>query len=558
MKDNISAGIDQIQEAIIALESGGGDVNSVLEALGLHKVKVPSAQLVALMDMLSDGITPVTEELISSLLAISEAHKKFLFSLAGFLDQGSAAVDTDAARKSAPGPETDTFKEEAVSDSPQEEVPAEPEDQEDQKKAAKDIHEEESEAREKTPEPEKKTPADQKKSSQAISSIRVSTQQLDSLIELVGKLMVTYAVIAQVGTETTSKTTTSLSELDKIIRKLQSEVDEIRLVPLKQIFMPMHRLVKSTSQKVGKKIRFNIIGEELALDKTLVECLNEPLVHLLRNALDHGIEPPEDRAMSGKDEVGNVTLSAWRKGDFAYIEVKDDGKGLDADKLLQKALERGLADSEKEYSNEEIYEFILQSGFSTASEVTDISGRGVGMDAVLTAVRNTLDGEIRINSKLGEGSTFTISIPLSQSVNEGIVDSLITTVGEETFIIPSRDVMEVYEPEPKEFTDLPDGRETVSIRGKIYPLIRMHSIFDFPPPAEDSITKAIVVKMGSTGAAILVDDVLRQQKAVVTGFTLPVNNIYHLPILGYGMMGEKDALVIDVETLITSMEEPAQ
>lgn len=550
MKDNISAGIDQIQEEILALENGGGNVDSVLQALGLHKVKVPSAQIVALMDMLSDGITPITEELVSALLTISEAHKKFLFSLAGILDKGSAAVDKNAARKVEKTEQPNETAPSAIEEQTKtsvETVSAEKNEEKSESKAPAKEAEVSSKAAEKTLE-------QQKKNAQAISSIRVSTQQLDSIIALVGKLMVTYAVIAQAETQTASKTTTSLSELDKIIRKLQSEVDKIRLVPLKQIFNPMHRLVKSTSQKVGKKIKFSVIGEDLALDKAIVECLNEPLVHLLRNALDHGIEAPEDRAMTGKDKVGNVTLSASRKGDYAYIEVKDDGKGLDPDKLLQKALERGVADPDKEYSESEIFKFILQSGFSTASAVTDISGRGVGMDAVLTAVHNTLFGEIHIDSQLGQGSTFTICIPLSQSVNEGIVDSLITIVGGETFIIPSRDVMEVYEPAPKEFTDLPDGRETISIRGKIYPLIRMHHVFDFEPPAEDSITKAILVKIGGTKAAILVDDVLRQQKAVVTGFTLPVNEIYHLPILGYGMMGEKDALVIDIENLVNSME----
>lgn len=553
MKENISEGIDQIQEEILALENGGGDVDSVLQSLGLHKVKVHSTQIVALMDMLSDGISPITEELISALLAISEAHKKFLFSLAGFLDKGLASVDTSAAEgviADDPSEPCGNDKSDDSEDDLDESVESEDE-SEKISAAAKEIKSEEQTK-------EKAAEQQQKKNSQAISSIRVSTQQLDSLIELVGKLMVTYAVIAQADTETASKTSTSLGELDKIIRKLQSEVDQIRLVPLKQIFTPMHRLVKSTSQKVGKKIKFTVVGDDLALDKTIVEYLNEPLVHLLRNALDHGVESPQDRETSGKDATGNVTLSAWRKGDFAYIEVRDDGKGLDPDRLLQKALERGVADPDKEYSENEIFKFILTSGFSTAAAVTDISGRGVGMDAVLTTVHNTLDGEILIDSKLGQGSAFTISIPLSQSVNEGIVDSLITIVGGETFIIPSRDVMEVYEPTIKEFTDLPDGRETVSIRGKIYPLIRMHKVFDFPQPAENAITKAILVKMGESSAAILVDDVLRQQKAVVTGFTLPVNTLYNLPILGYGMMGERDALVIDIETLITTMEEPRE
>jgi len=580
MKDSISSCISQLQESIIGLEHGSGDINEVLNALGLDNAQMRSAQIIALMDMLTDGITPISPDLITSLLDIAEAQKKFYYCIGGLLDQGGAPVDSrkqaepekatesnvdfaaeqarleqemmaemlamtgetpdesDGWEKMEEQPQAETEPEKAE---PAEELKPEP----DPAPAAKQITEQKKST--KVP-----ASANKKKDAQAISSIRVSTQQLDSLIELVGKLMVTYAVIAQTKADNISKISSSLSELDKVIRSLQSEMDEIRMVPLKQIFMPMHRLVKSTSQKLNKRIKFTITGEELALDKTIVESLNEPLVHLLRNALDHGIENAEDRQMAGKEEAGKVDLVAYRKGEFAYIEIKDDGKGLDADILLNKALERGLADPAQQYTKEEIYEFILQSGFSTASAVTDISGRGVGMDAVVTAIQNTLDGKVSITSELGKGSTFTITIPLSRSVNEGIVDALITTVGPETFIFPSREVLEVYEPVEKEFTDLPDGRETVSVRGKVHPLIRMHKVFDLPAPGEDVIPKVIMVKLGDTVAAIMVDEVLRQQKAVVTGFTLPVNTIYKLPILGFGMMGEHDALVVDTETLIAS------
>ncbi len=590
MKDSISSCIGQLQESITALEHGSGDINDILKATGLDNAQFRSAQIITLMDMLTDGITPITSDLITSLLEIAEAQKKFFYCIGGLLDDGAAPIDSrkktepacdaQSSEQLAAGPdkyeqemmaemlamtgespdETDGWEkvDESTQDPP---VKAEAAGQSAEIKDTPAPEAEPAAAAKQIPSEEKKTkvqpaPA-KKKDAQAISSIRVSTQQLDSLIELVGKLMVTYAVIAQTNSDNISKIYSSLSELDKVIRNLQSEVDEIRLVPLKQIFMPMHRLVKSTSQKLNKRIKFTIAGEELALDKTIVECLNEPLVHLLRNALDHGIESTEDRQMCGKDEIGNVQLNAYRKGEFAYVEITDDGKGLDADILLSKALERGIADPEKDYSNEEIYEFILRSGFSTASAVTDISGRGVGMDAVVAAIQNTLDGKISISSELGQGSTFTIAIPLSRSVNEGIVDALVTTVGPETFIFPSREILEVYEPVENEFTDLPDGRETVCVRGKVRPLIRMYKVFDLPAPTEDVIPKVILVKLGETVAAILVDEVLRQQKAVVTGFTLPVNSIYKLPILGFGMMGEHDALVVDTETLIAShMENP--
>lgn len=582
MKDSISSCISQLQESIIGLEHGSGDINKVLSALGLDNAQMRSAQIIALMDMLTDGITPISPDLITSLLDIAEAQKKFFYCIGGLLDQGGAPVDSrkEAEPEEAAESSADLAAEQArieqemmaemlamTGETPDEndgwaKVEEHPQAASEPETAApaEEAKPEPALAAKQITEKEKSTKvppsANKKKDAQAISSIRVSTQQLDSLIELVGKLMVTYAVIAQTKADNISKISSSLSELDKVIRNLQSEVDEIRMVPLKQIFMPMHRLVKSTSQKLNKRIKFTITGEELALDKTIVECLNEPLVHLLRNALDHGIETTEDRQMVGKDEVGKVDLVAYRQGEFAYIDITDDGKGLDADILLSKALERGIANPDRQYTKEEIYEFILQSGFSTASAVTDISGRGVGMDAVVTAIQNTLDGKVSIASELGKGSTFTITIPLSRSVNEGIVDALITTVGPETFIFPSREVLEVYEPVEKEFTDLPDGRETVSVRGKIHPLIRMHKVFDLPAPGESVIPKVIMVKLGDTVAAIMVDEVLRQQKAVVTGFTLPVNTIYKLPILGFGMMGEHDALVVDTETLIAShMEE---
>ncbi|OEU71482.1 MAG: chemotaxis protein CheA [Desulfovibrio sp. S3730MH75] len=550
MKDSIASCIEDIQETIINLEQGSGDINNIMQTLGLANVKIPSAQVIALLDMLADGITPVTPDLVTTLLEITEAQKKFFFCIAGLLEKGAAPVDCKAEEiEATPIPEVDSAQAETADETPtddnqqQEEIEA---DEPPVAVAASPIKSEEKVEKVAPPKSKKKD------KSQAISSIRVSTQQLDSIIELVGKLMVTHAVIAQTGTDNMAKISVSLGELDKVIRSLQSEVDEIRLVPLKQIFMPMHRLVKSISQKLDKRIKFNVTGENMALDKTIVECLNEPLVHLLRNALDHGVESTADRQMCGKDETGTVSLCASRKGEVAYIEIIDDGKGLDSEVLLAKALERGLADPEKKYTEEEIFEFILQSGFSTADAVTDISGRGVGMDAVVSSIQNTLDGKVSIKSKLGEGSTFTIAIPLSRSVNEGIVDALITSVNSEIFIFPSREVLEVYEPTLKEFALLPDGRETVSVRGKIHPLIRMHTVFDYPQPAEGQLSKVILVKLGKNSAAILVDDVLRQQKAVVTGFTLPVNSIYKLPILGFGMMGENDALVVDTETLINT------
>jgi len=394
-------------------------------------------------------------------------------------------------------------------------------------------------------------------SRQGITSIRVPTERLDSLIELVGKLMVTFAVLSQSGMRGATLSASTLAELDTVITGLQNQVDAIRLVPLKQIFLPMNRLVQSLSQKMHKKVRFNITGDDLALDKTIVESLNEPLVHLLRNALDHGLEPPEDRANAGKDETGTVNLSAYRKGDTAFVEVSDDGRGLNAERILNKARERGLVDPDETPSDAEIIQYILASGFSTAEKVTDVSGRGVGMDAVANAVRVTLGGDITIENLKSGGSRFTLSIPLSRSVNEGIVDALVCRVGPETLIVPSRDVLEIYAPHAEDLVALPDGSETVSVRGQIFHLLRLCrqlGLSDSCAGIEHGLI--ITVRMGEISAALLVDEVLRQQQVVVTGFTVPVQDIYTLPILGFGMMGESDALVLDIEKLLAEVSAP--
>ena len=282
-------------------------------------------------------------------------------------------------------------------------------------------------------------------------------------------------------------------------------------------------------------------------------------VHLLRNAVDHGIEIPDDRKAAGKPESGNVTLSAWRKGDNAYIQIKDDGKGLDPDRILNKAIEMGLADAEEEYETSEILQFVLQSGFSTAETITDVSGRGVGMDAVINAIRVTLDGDIDIESHLGKGSAFTISIPLDRSANEGIVNALVCKVGGETFIIPSRDVMEIYMPRANDVVLLPDGRETVDVRGEVHSLLRLADLLGLTAEQDDiEWAQTIVVRVGDYKAAILVDEVLKQQQVVITGFTIPLDELFNIPILGYGMMGESDALVLDTEKMLQHFQQRIQ
>lgn len=523
MLESIQQCIESLEEGVLGLETGAGPATTVMERLGLTHVKLPSAQVIALLDMLADGITPVNQDITSAFLGLCEAHKKLLYALAGLLEQGAGVLRTgkDLAPPQAEAP-----------------LPPPPEAQAQGTPASAAPEAEAKEDHEHADHPQARQ--------SAISSVRVGTDRLDKLIELVGKLMVTYAVISQAGIAAAGKTTSSLRELDSVIGQLQSEVETIRLVPLKQIFTPMQRLVKSLGQKVEKKVRFELQGEDLALDKSIVESLNEPLVHLLRNAVDHGLEGPAERAAAGKDETGTVLLSASRKGETAYIQVHDDGHGLDPERIRRKAVEKGLLPESERPSEAEVLQFILKSGFSTAEKITDVSGRGVGMDAVVNAIRT------------GQGATFTISIPLSRSANEGIVDALVCRLGQDVFLIPSRDVVEIYMPAARDVVSLPGGRETVDVRGEIYALLRLDRFLGSPSDGRPvTSAQAVVVRVGDQRAAILVDEVLRQQQVVITGFTVPVQSIFSLPILGFGMMGESDAMVVNIEELLQGFQDQA-
>ncbi len=554
MRELVNQCVEPMEDKILLLEEGRPGPEAVREALdilGVTHLKLASAQVTTLLDMFADGITPVNEELVTALLRICEAHRKFLLALAGVLDQPrpacpapqpEAEVGTAAALAStSPGavlPNPD------LADPDVEEPDVEEPDQDQFQAPATGIADRQ---------PEQAVQPGR----QGITSIRVPTERLDSLIELVGKLMVTFAVLSQSGTRGATLSASTLAELDTVITGLQTQVDAIRLVPLRQIFLPMNRLVQSLAQKMQKKVRFSIRGDELALDKSIVECLNEPLVHLLRNALDHGLEPPEERAAAGKDETGSVNLSAWRKGDTAYVEVADDGRGINAARVRAKAEERGLAEPGAQLTEAETIQFILHSGFSTAEKVTSVSGRGVGMDAVANAVRATLGGDIAIANLPAGGSSFTLSIPLSRSVNEGIMDALVCRVGDQTLILPSRDVLEIFAPHQADVVALPDGGEAVSVRGQLHHLLRLCRHLDLTETCAE-VTRGLIitVRRGEVGAALLVDEVLRQQQVVVTGFTMPVQEIFGLPILGFGMMGESDALVLDIEKLLGDLAAP--
>lgn len=549
MKKSIEACLESLEAEILSLESGKTNpvqVKSVLEHLGLSQVRYADTSVSTLMDMLQDGIAPVSPDMVTALLRMTDGQRLLLYSMAGVVETRAEKIQ----KLRAAG--------EYIDPAVQAEMKGQGEDKKEQ-------------GAERTPEKKRSSAAVQNGAEQAgagakaqpakqplkaqsteIASIRVGTDKLDSLIEYVGKLMTQYAVIAQ-NSSLDAKAVAGMKELESVIGHIKEEVEKIRLVPLKQIFTPIHRLVSSLTLKMEKKVHFEVLGDDLELDKTIVEHINEPLVHLLRNAVDHGLESSSERVAAGKSEEGQLTLSARRENGKAILAVRDDGRGLDPERIRQKAIDRGLLTPEEELTDEEIFQYILESGFSTAEKVTDISGRGVGMDAVVHSIRGRLGGDIRIQSEKGRGSLFELEIPLERSLSEGILDALIVQMREEIFVVPSQSVLEVYAVSPQELSTMPSGDETVDVRGELYPLFRLDEYFGLESVRGKSFqtgdVQAVVIRVGKKKAAFLVDDVLRQQQVVVAGFTIPVKEIYQVPILGYGMIGERDALVLDVEAL---------
>lgn len=549
MKKSIEACLESLEAEILSLESGKANpaqVKNVLEHLGLSQVRYADTGVSTLMDMLQDGIAPVSPDMVTALLRMTDGQRLLLYSMAGVVETRAEKIQKlraageyvdPAVQAEMKGQEADR-KEQGAERAPEE-----------QRSSAAVRNGAEKAGADAQAQPAKQPV---KAQSTEIASIRVGTDKLDSLIEYVGKLMTQYAVIAQ-NSSLDAKAVAGMKELESVIGHIKEEVEKIRLVPLKQIFTPIHRLVSSLTLKMEKKVHFEVQGDDLELDKTIVEHINEPLVHLLRNAVDHGLESSSERVAAGKSEEGQLTLSARRENGKAILAVRDDGRGLDPERIRQKAIDRGLLTAEEELTDEEIFQYILESGFSTAEKVTDISGRGVGMDAVVHSIRGRLGGDIRIQSEKGRGSLFELDIPLERSLSEGILDALIVQMREEIFVVPSQSVLEVYAVSPQELSTMPSGDETVDVRGELYPLFRLDEYFGLESVRGKSFqtgdVQAVVIRVGKKKAAFLVDDVLRQQQVVVAGFTIPVKEIYQVPILGYGMIGERDALVLDVEAL---------
>lgn len=383
----------------------------------------------------------------------------------------------------------------------------------------------------------------------AMSSIRVDLARIDRLVNMVGELVITQAMLAQEIADQMQlngrQTIRRHEELEMLTRELQECVMAIRMQPVKSVFARMPRLVRDISAKLDKSIRLVTAGEQTEVDKTVIEELADPLTHMIRNAIDHGIERPEARVAAGKPETGTIELSATHAGSNILIHVADDGGGIDRERLLAKAIEKGIVSAGASLSDEEIDDLIFSPGFSTAEKVTDVSGRGVGMDVVRRNIVN-LGGRIQVQSITGKGTRFTLVIPLTLAV----LDGMIVQVGQERYILPLTSILESYRPDPRHIRSVTGGMSVAAIRGEYIRLVRLYEMFDVPEAVTDPAQGIVVLVETTQGGkiGIVVDDLVGQQQVVIKSLTDnfdPVEGVSGATILGNG----KVALIVDIEQM---------
>ncbi|MBC1185814.1 chemotaxis protein CheA [Kluyvera sichuanensis] len=379
------------------------------------------------------------------------------------------------------------------------------------------------------------------------TSIRVAVEKVDQLINLVGELVITQSMLAQrsnaLDPVSHGDLITSMGQLQRNARDLQESVMSIRMMPMEYVFSRFPRLVRDLAGKLGKQVELTLMGSSTELDKSLIERIIDPLTHLVRNSLDHGIELPETRLAAGKSAVGNLILSAEHQGGNICIEVTDDGAGLNRERILAKAMSQGMAVNES-MTDEEVGMLIFAPGFSTAEQVTDVSGRGVGMDVVKRNIQE-MGGHVEIQSKQGTGTTIRILLPLTLA----ILDGMSVKVSEEVFILPLNAVMESLQPREEDLHPLAGGERVLEVRGEYLPLVELWKAFDVQG-AKTEATQGIVVILQSAGRryALLVDQLIGQHQVVVKNLESnyrKVPGISAATILGDGSV----ALIVDVSAL---------
>ena len=383
----------------------------------------------------------------------------------------------------------------------------------------------------------------------ATKMIRVDIERLDELMNLFSELVIDRGRLEQLAQEIKHPgLTDTVEHMGRISSSLQNNILNLRMVPIETVFNRFPRMIRDLAKELNKEIIINITGAETELDRTVIDEIGDPLVHLLRNAVDHGQETTEERLKNNKTRAGVISLKAYHSGNFVFIEISDDGKGINREKVLKKALEKGLITTETAHSltDKQVYDLLFASGLSTADQVSDISGRGVGLDVVKAKIES-LGGFVTVDSELGKGTKFTIQLPLTLS----IISSMLVRIQDEKFAIPLSSIIETAIYRKKEVMNA-HNQEVIDFRGRIVPLVQLHKIFDVPSTSEQKAEEEIsvvLVRKGEKMAGLIVDSFIGQQEIVLKALGSYLTQVFAISgatILGDGQV----ALIIDTNALI--------
>ncbi|ROR01910.1 chemotaxis protein CheA [Desulfosoma caldarium] len=391
---------------------------------------------------------------------------------------------------------------------------------------------------------------------ESTASVRVDTAKLDNLVDMVGELVIAQSMVLQnpeVQSIKDQKFQKDSVQLRRITAELQRISMSLRMVPIKSTFQKLIRLVRDLSKKSGKDVRLEMHGEDTEIDRNMVEEIYEPLVHMIRNAIDHGLETPEERKAMGKDPCGTIYLSAEQKGGNIIIELRDDGRGLNAAKIRAKAVERGLIGPDDNLEERALFELIFHPGFSTKDEITDVSGRGVGMDVVRRSVED-LRGKLEVSSVQGQGTRFELKLPLTMA----IIDGMVISVGPERYVVPTVALRESLRPSRESYMTVHGSGEMIKVRHQLMPLIRLHDMLGVEPrfrnPWEGLI---LVVSEDQKSYCLLADEIIGRQEVVIKSLGAGLRHVRGLS--GGAILGDgKVALILDVKGIVSGYEEGGQ
>jgi len=554
--------LQTIEQGVLRLEENptdAGTINSIFRAfhtfkggagfLHLDALRDLAHDLESLLDAVRRSELSITSEVIDLILASGDTLKQFTGEIGVALQGGRAdssiVVPTQALRQRVRA----TLAGETPPPPPvAKPLPAPAKEPEPTAPAASPVAASASAPAAAAEPPSKEGSESAAKPDVATGFVKLDTKKLDSLVDLVGELVIAQSMVVQdpdVQRLSHGHLARTLRQLGRITSELQRTAMSLRMVPIRRTFQKMTRLVRDLAAQQQKQAQLVTEGEETELDRNLVEQLSDPLVHMIRNSVDHGIEPPAVRVSQGKPALGTVRLSAAHQRGGIIIKIQDDGKGLDRDRIQAKARERGLIESDAKLSDEELFAMIFAPGFSTAEKVTDVSGRGVGMDVVRRNIEK-LRGKVEIHSVAGQGTTFTIILPLTLA----IIDGMLVGVGNDRYIIPTLAVRESFRPRPGMVSTVHERGEVVSVRGKLTPLLRLGQHLGTPGRAVDPTEGIIVVvESGDAARGLLVDELLGKQEVVIKnlGETFRKQNLLAgAAILGDGRVG----LILDVDTLV--------